>query len=184
MLLGLVMGLKSTTCVNSEICGDAPALEHNGDLYSCDHFVQNKYLVGNIMEEKLTDLMNGPQQREFGKSKRDSLPKYCLDCNFLNYCWGGCPKDRICTTYDNEEGLNYLCEGYKRFYSFSEPYLKKIADCINRGYNAKEWKNYNKNKKSNKIKRNSICSCGSGLKFKKCCGSIKNLKLNNVLKYN
>ena len=125
MLLGLVMGLKSTTCVNSETCGNAPALEHNGDLYSCDHFVQKNHLLGNIMKESISELMNNSQQTNFGNNKRDSLPEFCLDCNYLNYCWGGCPKDRIYTTDKEEKGLNYLCEGYKEFYSHTEPYLKK-----------------------------------------------------------
>ena len=179
MLLGLVIGLKSTTCVNSETCGGAPALEHNGDVYSCDHFVQNKHLLGNIITNSLSKLMNNIKQRDFGNNKRDSLPKFCLDCNYLNYCWGGCPKDRIYTTKHQEKGLNYLCEGYKLFYSHTEPYQKKIENCIRQGNNAKDWNNIQRKISKNKIGRNNICSCGSGEKFKNCCGS----RNSNAFKY-
>jgi uncharacterized protein len=181
MLLGLVMGLRSTTCVNSETCGNAPAIEHNGDLYSCDHYVHNDYLLGNTAEHSLAEMMNSEPQIKFGNDKRDTLTQFCLDCDYLKYCWGACPKDRIKFTPQKEKGLHYLCEGYKAFYSHTEPHLQKIAECIRMGHPAKDWKNLEAlqrrasaphplHKRQNNVGRNTSCPCGSGKKYKICCG--------------
>ncbi|MBF0280330.1 MAG: anaerobic sulfatase maturase [SAR324 cluster bacterium] len=181
MMLGLVMGFPSATCVNSETCGHAPAIEHNGDLYSCDHFVDSEYFLGNTSERSLAEMMDSPQQTKFGTDKRDSLPQFCLDCDFLKYCWGACPKDRIKFTPQKEKGLNYLCEGYQAFYSHTEPYFQKMAECLRMGYLAKDWKKLEKLKRAARkaspaqkqqvrVGRNVTCPCGSGKKYKKCCG--------------
>jgi len=181
MLLGLVMGLRSTICVHSETCGNAPAIEHNGDLYSCDHYVDSDYLLGNTAKQSLAEMMNSEQQIKFGNDKRDTLPQYCLDCDYLQYCWGACPKDRIKFTPQKEKGLHYLCEGYKAFYSHTEPYFQKIAECIRMGHPAKDWKNLEAlqrrasaphplHKRQNNVGRNTSCPCGSGKKYKICCG--------------
>jgi len=102
-------GLEHSLCVFRETCGDIPVLEHNGDLFPCDHFVDREHLVGNIRQTRLADLLKSPAQVEFGQNKRDSLPRYCLECDVLEMCNGGCPKDRFILTPDGEDGLNYLC---------------------------------------------------------------------------
>ena len=116
------------------------AVEHNGDLYSCDHFVYPEYKIGNITEDRIEELSQCPQQQQFGLDKKEKLPQYCRDCEFLKVCNGGCPKDRIIQTPDGEPGLNYLCEGYKRFYKHSLPVFKKMAQCIRMGYPASDYK--------------------------------------------
>jgi radical SAM protein with 4Fe4S-binding SPASM domain len=103
-------------CVHTETCGLALALEHTGDLYSCDHFVEPAYKLGNIKETPMLELVASQQQRQFGLDKRDTLPKYCLECDVRFACHGGCPKDRFIHTPDGEPGLNYLCAGYKAFF--------------------------------------------------------------------
>ncbi|HET9724453.1 MAG TPA: anaerobic sulfatase maturase, partial [Actinomycetota bacterium] len=108
--LGAHMGQYSL-CIHSPTCGDALALEHNGDLYSCDHFVEPEYLLGNIHEARMLDLVASPKQRAFGQDKLDTLPRYCLECPVRFVCNGGCPKDRFIQTPDGEPGLNYLCAG-------------------------------------------------------------------------
>jgi uncharacterized protein len=102
-------------CVHSETCGTALALEHNGDLYSCDHFVEEGYRLGNITETRMAELVASDRQRAFGLAKRDALPQYCRECDVRFACHGGCPKDRFIATPDGEAGLNYLCAGYKFF---------------------------------------------------------------------
>ena len=104
-------------CVHARTCGDAVALEHNGDLYSCDHYVEPGYLLGNIAEGRtMLELVNLPQQRAFGQAKLDTLPAYCRACDVRFACNGGCPKDRFIATPDGEPGLHYLCAGYQDFF--------------------------------------------------------------------
>jgi uncharacterized protein len=93
------------------------AMEHNGDMYSCDHFVEPGYFLGNIREESMINLVGSEKQRKFGQDKQDSLPNYCLECDVRFACNGGCPKNRFIETPDGEPGLNYLCEGYKTFFN-------------------------------------------------------------------
>jgi uncharacterized protein len=109
-------------CVFSPTCGQAMVIEHNGDIYSCDHFVDRDHLLGNIMTSPVWELVNSPRQRKFGRDKQDDLPGFCRKCHFLFACHGECPKNRFTMTPDNEPGLNYLCEGYKLFFEhISEP---------------------------------------------------------------
>ena len=104
-------------CVFAPTCGNALALEHNGDLYSCDHYVEPDYILGNIMQENMADMVNSTKQRKFGRDKLDTFPpKYCQQCEVKFACYGGCPKDRFIKTPDGEDGLNYLCAGYKMFF--------------------------------------------------------------------
>jgi uncharacterized protein len=110
------LGLPAGICIFNATCGKALALEHNGDLYACDHFVEPDYLLGNIREVSMAGLVASQQQRDFGRAKRDSLPKYCRECPVRFACHGECPKNRFTPTPDGEPGLNYLCAGYRRFF--------------------------------------------------------------------
>lgn len=123
------MGMH-TLCVFSPTCGQALALEHNGDLYSCDHFVEPDYLLGNILDRSLTEMVNSEQQQQFGKAKYDTLPHYCQQCEVKFACYGGCPKDRFITTPDGEEGLNYLCAGYKAFFKHIHQPMQIMASLL------------------------------------------------------
>ena len=106
-------------CIFGETCGNALAVEHTGDLYSCDHFVEPRYLLGNITEHHLLEMVASPEQRTFGTDKRDTLPRYCRECPVRFACHGECPRNRFIETPDGEPGLNYLCAGYKAFFSTS-----------------------------------------------------------------
>ena len=129
-LLAQVMGYPATVCVTAETCGRAMAIEHNGNLYSCDHFVNPENYLGNIIENPLAEMVDGPLQTQFGQDKKDKLPRYCRECKFLSVCHGGCPKDRLIQTPDGEPGLNYLCEGYKLFFAHTIPVFEKMAECL------------------------------------------------------
>ncbi|MDD1709863.1 MAG: anaerobic sulfatase maturase [Methanoregulaceae archaeon] len=111
-------------CVFSPTCGSALVIEHNGDIYSCDHFVDRDHLLGNILEVPIIELVNNDRQRQFGRNKTEKLPKYCLECPVLFACRGECPKNRFVVTPDGEPGLNYLCEGYRMFFSHIQKPMK------------------------------------------------------------
>jgi uncharacterized protein len=132
------VGAPPALCIFSETCGDAVALEHNGDVYSCDHFVEPKYLLGNVADAPLVDLVTSPRQREFGRAKRDTLPKYCRECPVRFACHGECPKNRFITTPDGEPGLNYLCAGYKAFFTHIDRPMRVMADLLRHGRYADE----------------------------------------------
>jgi uncharacterized protein len=157
-------------CIHSETCGLALALEHTGDLYSCDHFVEPAYKLGNISETRMLELVGSPQQRQFGLDKRDTLPQYCLECDVRFACHGGCPKDRFISTPDGEPGLNYLCAGFKDFFHHVDRPMRFMAEQLRRGgapssivqlYAAEDAKRG----------RNDPCTCGSGRKWKTCHGT-------------
>ena len=112
-----MFGYGAQKCVSAEICGKAVALEHNGDLYSCDHYVYPEYKLGNIMQQHAGDLAFSPRQQAFGYAKKTSLSDYCKSCSALQLCWGDCPKHRFTSTPDGEPGLSYLCQGLKMFYA-------------------------------------------------------------------
>ncbi|UCH63463.1 MAG: anaerobic sulfatase maturase [Fidelibacterota bacterium] len=176
MLLGLVMGQPSSVCVHAETCGLAAAIEHNGDLYSCDHFVNKEDLLGNVTGQTISEMIDGVKQTEFGRDKRDTLPRPCRECPYLAYCFGGCPKDRLVNTPDGEPGLNYLCAGYKLFYSHTLPVMEKMAKCLRAQRPASDYHNIEAIVRDMAVAqglamgRNDPCPCGSGLKFKRCCG--------------
>ncbi|MEM6314768.1 MAG: SPASM domain-containing protein, partial [Planctomycetota bacterium] len=117
-------------CVFSETCGDAMAIEHNGDVYSCDHYVYPQYRLGNIMDAPLGDMVTSDQQRAFGQAKLDSLPAYCRACEVRFACHGECPKHRFVKTPDGEDGLNYLCQAYRPYFNHIDPYMKAMVQLL------------------------------------------------------
>jgi uncharacterized protein len=130
--LGNLFGQHSL-CVHSPECGTAIAVEHNGDVYSCDHYVEPDYKLGNVADAPIQDMLQSPEQREFGRSKRTSLPGQCQTCPVRWACHGGCPKDRFTTTADGEPGLNYLCAGYYRFFTHAQPDIERMGHLIRAG---------------------------------------------------
>jgi uncharacterized protein len=168
------LGINPSMCVFRETCGDALALEHNGDLYSCDHFVEPDYLLGNIHETHVVDLVASPQQVKFGQDKADTLPQYCLDCDVKFACNGECPRNRFILTPDGEPGLNYLCAGFKAFYGHIDEPMKIIAGLLRNGRYADEVMGVLARKAEAEfagVGRNDPCTCGSGRKFKHCHGA-------------
>jgi len=132
------MGLGSPLCVFAEKCGAALALEHNGDLYSCDHYVYPKYSLGNLMNQNLGEMVRSKAQLQFGSDKSDLLPDYCRKCEVRFACNGECPKHRFIKTPDGEDGLNYLCAAYKRFFTHIDPFMNTMAQLLKRGDAAAE----------------------------------------------
>jgi uncharacterized protein len=126
--LGKWVGAPGGLCYFSETCGRALAMEHDGDVYTCDHFVYPKYKLGNLMNTSLGELADSDQAKAFGQAKKDRLPQYCLNCKVRFACNGECPKHRFTWTPDGEWGLNYLCPAYKKFFSYIDPYMKIMAD--------------------------------------------------------
>ena len=127
------LGMEASLCVFRKTCGSALAMEHNGDVYSCDHYVYPENRLGNIMEAALETLASSPAQQAFGNHKRDSLPRMCRECDVRFACNGECPKHRFMQTPDGEPGLNYLCAGYKYFFRYIDPYMRFMADELKAG---------------------------------------------------
>lgn len=164
------LGMPSSgMCVFNETCGTGLAIEHNGDLYSCDHFVEPNYYLGNIEKEHLIELVASPAQLKFGLDKKDTLPNYCKECDVRFACHGECPKNRFLLTPDGEPGLNYLCSGFKEFFHHASFSMKIMAGLIRRGLEAKEVTEI-LNKTFSNVRRLDPCPCGSGRKFKQCHG--------------
>jgi uncharacterized protein len=132
------LGMAGTVCIFGPTCGQGTALEHNGDLYSCDHFVEPKHLLGNILEKPLAELAACGQQQKFGRDKLDTLPQYCRTCEWGPICNGECPKNRLIKTPEGQPGLNYLCEGYKAFFKHADKPMKIMAGLIRRSRLAEE----------------------------------------------
>ncbi|MBC7966395.1 MAG: anaerobic sulfatase maturase [Fuerstia sp.] len=128
--LAMWTGMESSLCIFRRECGESLVIEHNGDVYSCDHFVKPSYLLGNIERNDLNSLVDLPAQVEFGRSKATSLPQYCHVCEVRFACNGECPKNRILLTPDGEPGLNYLCEGYRSFFNHIDSPLRKMASAL------------------------------------------------------
>jgi len=169
--LGQWLGHGSSLCVFADRCGTALALEHNGDLYSCDHFVYPEYRLGNILDTPMRNMVFSTFQKDFGDAKRNKLPRMCRECPVLFACNGECPKHRFVATPDGEPGLNYLCAGYKRFFTHIGPAMRAMADLCRQGRAPAEvmrlpvaggagWRG---------VGRNDPCPCGSGMKYKRCC---------------
>lgn len=145
-------GMKASLCVFNEICGNAMALEHNGDLYSCDHYVYPENKLGNIVTDGLEKIATSSQQIKFGMDKKIKLPAYCEQCEYKFICNGECPKHRFIKTPDGEDGLNYLCEGYKYFFSHIDPYMRFMVNELNNKRppaNVMNWAKRNLTKKFN-----------------------------------
>jgi uncharacterized protein len=124
------MGLGSQVCVFSEFCGKGVAVEHDGSVYACDHYVYPEYRLGNVTQRSLGDMVFAPAQVRFGYAKSETLPAWCRKCEFLSDCWGECPKNRLLRTPDGETGLNYLCPGLKRFFAHASPAANRMARAL------------------------------------------------------
>ncbi|UCG88678.1 MAG: anaerobic sulfatase maturase [Gemmatimonadota bacterium] len=163
--------LEHSLCVFRETCGDVPVLEHNGDLYSCDHFVDRGHLLGNICQTPLEELLSRPEQIRFGRNKRDYLPRYCRECDVLSMCNGGCPKDRFIESPDREARLNYLCSGLKQFFAHSRPFFAKLVPLWQAGATNEQLMAAVQGADAMvpHVGRNDPCPCGSGRKYKRCC---------------
>jgi uncharacterized protein len=175
------MGQRAGLCVFEETCGAALVLEHNGDLYACDHFVEPRCRLGNILEIPLVELVGSERQRRFGLAKRDRLPRTCLECQVRFICNGGCPKNRVRRTPDGERGrnrprLNYLCEGYRAFFTHIDRPMQRMAAERRAGRSpanimlALGREEAELERRFAHARRNDPCPCGSGLKFKHCHG--------------
>jgi len=165
-------GQEHSLCIFRKTCGDIPVVEHNGDFFSCDHFVNEKHRLGNIREVPLVELLESPEQRAFGQAKLDKLTRYCRACEVREMCHGGCPKDRFILTPDGEPGLSYLCAGYKHFFTHCRPFVAELSNLWRRQSREKQLPpepNSKVVRNSPKTGRNAPCPCGSGRKYKKCC---------------
>jgi uncharacterized protein len=171
------LGLPPGLCIFQETCGQALALEHNGDLYSCDHFVEPAYKLGNIQDQLMIELVASPQQRQFGLDKRETLPAYCRACEVRFICNGGCPKNRFCRTPQGEAGLNYLCAGYRAFFNHIDEAMRFMAGELRAQRAPANVMPYMARQDAAQLthqlavaNRNDPCPCGSGRKFKQCHG--------------
>ena len=135
--LGSWLG-QHNACIVAPTCGGALAMEHNGDVYSCDHYVEPDYRLGNVKETPLEALVSSERQRRFGQNKYDTLPKFCKECPVLFACYGECPRNRFIRTPDGEDGLNYLCAGYKAFFTHIDKPMKTMASLLRQGRYADE----------------------------------------------
>ncbi len=168
------VGANPGLCVFSEQCGTAAVMEHNGDVYSCDHYVYEDHLLGNIRHLSFSDMMALPKQAMFGQDKKAGLPSTCKACSFRFACHGDCPKHRFAMSAGGEPGLSYLCAGYKQFFAHVKPYMDYMAGELKAKRapaNVMRWiRNKEEAKKPRKtsIGRNEACPCGSGKKFKHC----------------
>ncbi len=174
--LGVWMGQPAALCVFAETCGGALAMEHNGDLYACDHFVEPDYRLGNVQQQGLEALAGSERQSHFGLNKRN-LPRYCLACPVHFICYGGCPKDRLLTTPDGEPGLNVLCEGFRAFFTHIDRPMRIMASLLREQRPPAEImlvlarEETELAAKLARAARNEACPCGSGNKFKYCHGA-------------
>jgi uncharacterized protein len=178
----------SNLCILSPTCGQGVALEHNGDVYSCDHFVEPKHLLGNILQTPLPELVACENQRAFGRAKSDTLPGWCRRCKWLFTCHGECPKNRVLPSPDGEPGMNRLCAGLRSFFAHTERPMRIMAELLRGGQEAagvmrilaeqergREGANRaarNDPQDDTRPGRNDPCPCGSGRKFKRCHGAV------------
>ncbi len=186
-------GVSPSLCVHMPTCGRALILEHNGDLYACDHFPFPTDLRGNIHDQPLHEMVNSPEQREFGRNKQTQLTQMCRECPYLPACNGGCCKHRVVAVEGEPHRHNWFCEGYRMFFEHSFEKMAAIATALRRGLPARSvkeqfaggtWKSDvlvnptdpramtagAARTSGSRIDRNGPCPCGSGLKYKKCCG--------------
>jgi uncharacterized protein len=165
------LGMEQALCIFQKTCGNVPVIEHNGDFFSCDHFVDVEHRMGNIRETSLAELLESPAQRAFGEEKLNGLPRCCQSCDVLAMCNGGCPKDRFLKTREGESGLNYLCAGYKRFFNHSRSFVAELSALRQRQSPDGQTTPApaGDTGTTNKTGRNDPCPCGSGRKYKKCC---------------
>jgi uncharacterized protein len=157
-------------CIHAPVCGFGPALESNGDLYACDHFVEPDYLLGNINETHMVELLARPQQRSFGGHKRNTLTAQCQRCQVRHLCHGGCPKDRFALSRDGEPGHNYLCPGLELFFTHTAPAMQVMADLLQQGRPPSEVVAWTASEDRERGPYQP-CPCGSGEKFRFCHGN-------------
>ncbi|MGO9204570.1 MAG: anaerobic sulfatase maturase [Candidatus Limnocylindrales bacterium] len=165
-------GAQPLTCVMAPTCGRVVVLEHDGAVYSCDHFVDRQHRLGNIADEHLGALVDRPEQYRFGDDKRNQLPAKCRSCPWLSVCNGWCPKDRFARTEDGEPGLSYLCDGFRAFFSHADGRLRRIAELGGQGRSPAVIMAALREEESARrrgVHRNDPCPCGSGKKAKRCC---------------
>jgi uncharacterized protein len=167
-------------CIHAPTCGYGPALEHNGDLFSCDHFVEPKYKLGNIHETHMLNLIASPQQRKFGDDKRDLLTSQCQTCDVRALCHGGCPKDRFALSRDGDEGQNYLCPGLELFFTHTRPAMRTMAQLLQQRRAPSEVMAITT---ADDAKRGPYqpCPCGSGQKFRFCHGNLTSNHVKQLL---
>ena len=174
--LGNWLGAPPSLCIFAPTCGNALALEHTGDLYACDHFVEPNYLLGNIKDTPMIELVASDKQRQFGRDKKETLPRYCRACEVRFACHGECPKNRFIETPDGEPGLNYLCAGYKAFFNHIDRPMRIMAQLIRQGRAPAEIMALLDREEQEfraglaRLGRNEPCPCGSGRKVKHCHG--------------
>lgn len=156
-------------CIHAPTCGTAPALEFNGDLYSCDHFVESKYKLGNIHDKHMLEMMASPAQRSFGTDKRDTLTEQCRRCSVKDLCNGGCPKDRFSLSRYGEPGQNYLCSGLELFFTHTRPAIQVMARLLQQGRAPSQIMQITAEKDARRSPEKD-CPCGSGKEFQSCHG--------------
>jgi uncharacterized protein len=156
-------------CIHAPTCGYGPALEYNGDLYSCDHFVEPKYKLGNIHETHMLTMVASAEQRKFGDDKRNLLTRQCQDCKVRHLCNGGCPKDRFGVSKDGEPGQNYLCEGLELFFMHTGPTMSMMAQLIQKRRAPSEVMEIISDRDEQRGFA-APCACGSGKQFGGCHG--------------
>ena len=177
--IGSAFGQDHSLCIFRKTCGDIPVIEHNGDVFACDHFVDMEHRLGNIRETPLVELLESPSQRLFGQAKLDGLPSLCKNCEVLSMCNGGCPKDRFLRTPGGEAGLNYLCKGYKRFFTHCRPFIAELSALSQQEREGQKLQPpAEMTRISPKTGRNDPCPCGSGKKYKKCCLGLLDAKFS------
>lgn len=176
--LGAWLGAGASLCVYAEQCGRALAIEHNGDLYACDHFVEPACKLGNVHDVSIAQMADSPPQEKFGRDKKAALPECCRECPVRFACNGGCPKDRFVRTPSGEPGLNYLCPGFKAFFTHVDPYMHFMAAELRAGRPAAGIMQHLRRRQQQAreqaasvggVRRNDPCPCGSGRKYKNCC---------------
>jgi uncharacterized protein len=163
-------GEPPSLCVHSETCGLALAIEHTGDLFSCDHFVEPAFKLGNIKDKHMIELIASPQQRRFGLDKRDTLPRFCRECDVRFACHGGCPKDRFTDDPYGEPGLNYLCPSFKAFFHHVDGPMRAMSELLGAGRAPSELVRAYATEDAERG-RNELCTCGSGRTWKTCHGA-------------
>jgi serine-type anaerobic sulfatase-maturating enzyme len=167
--LANVCGEPGGMCVHAKTCGRQLAIEHTGDVYSCDHYVEPGYLLGNIGDRHLLELVGSPRQRTFGQDKFSTLTQYCLDCDVRSVCNGGCPKDRFAVSPYREPGQHYLCRGYQAFFHHVREPMTIMAELLRANRPPAELMRLYETRDARRG-RNEPCTCGSGRKWKRCHG--------------
>lgn len=171
--LAVWAGQPASLCVFAETCGSGLAVEHNGDLYACDHYVYPEYRLGNVTQTPIDELASLPRQRQFGLDKKTRLPAACKRCQWRFACHGGCPKHRFLPVHEGDpERLNYFCESNRMFFAHAAPYLRAMIRLLHQSQPpARIMEILARQAMPPRTGRNASCPCGSGRKYKRCCGA-------------